>query len=353
MAAEIAIPASARGGTSRTSAPAARAPGISQAYARSVRLRCVSVRVVSPSRSPTVTRAPNRAWSARRSAATSAALAPPETSPAGRSHRPPKSRPARDGRAGARPHLRHGARDRERAPRPAAPRARELRGAPFPARGAGVAHRAPRARGRGLRGTPSPELHERLVEVARPIRRDEVARRAPRAAAATPARRLAVDAKSRARTRPRSRRPPRAGSAKAMLATAPAVYGPNPGSARSASSEAGQPAVARERRARRGEQVPGARVVAEAAPEREDLVLWRRRERRQRRESRDEPRVVRDHRRDLRLLQHHLREPDAVRVRAVLREAPRQARGGRRRTRRGGGGGARRGGRTGRARGAA
>jgi hypothetical protein len=82
--------------------------------------------------------------------------------------------------------------------------------------------------------------------------------------------------------------------------------------------------VARVSLASGSQEIPAARVVPEAAPEREHLVLLRVRERRERREAGDEPREVRHDRRHLRLLQHHLGEPDAVRIRTALREPPRQ-----------------------------
>ena len=69
-------------------------------------------------------------------------------------------------------------------------------------------------------------------------------------------------------------------------------------------------------------QVASARVVAEPAPEREHVVHVGGGERGDRRKAREEALVVRQHRRDLRLLQHDLREPDAI---GVARALPGQA----------------------------
>ena len=279
---------------------------------------------------PTATRGAEALARARdRSAAARTSAPTPVTSAAGRSHSPPRSP--------------RGARrtSSERAVRGSATRARERRpaGGRPPPRGRELARRAPpraprsaprraasRSAGAGLRQTSRAELHERLV---RSRRADPAGRALPRAPSSVRcASRARRDRPPREEPREHARDVPvhgrRAGSAKAMLATAPAVYGPKPGSARSASSDAGSPpwrASAARAAARRFRH---ARVVAEAAPEREDLVVLRGRERLERGEPREEALVVRDDRRDLRLLQHHLRDPDAVRVRAVLREAPRE-----------------------------
>ena len=68
-------------------------------------------------------------------------------------------------------------------------------------------------------------------------------------------------------------------------------------------------------------EVARAAVVAEAAPRREHVARLGRRQRAHVAEARDEALVVRAHGRDLGLLQHDLREPDAVRV---ARPLPRQ-----------------------------
>lgn len=68
-------------------------------------------------------------------------------------------------------------------------------------------------------------------------------------------------------------------------------------------------------------EVPRARVVAEAGPRGEHVVERRRRERTHRRELGHPALPVRDHGGDARLLEHHLRHPDRVRV---ARAPPRQ-----------------------------
>ncbi len=60
-------------------------------------------------------------------------------------------------------------------------------------------------------------------------------------------------------------------------------------------------------------QIPRPRVVPQARPQMQHLVERRRRQRLHIRKPRHEPLVVRNHRGDLRLLQHHLRHPHAVR----------------------------------------
>jgi hypothetical protein len=70
--------------------------------------------------------------------------------------------------------------------------------------------------------------------------------------------------------------------------------------------------------ARRVAQVPPARVIAQAAPEPQHLVLGSSRERCHVREARKETLVIGDHRGNLGLLQHDFREPDAVRIACVL-----------------------------------
>ena len=61
-------------------------------------------------------------------------------------------------------------------------------------------------------------------------------------------------------------------------------------------------------------KIPGARVVPQAAPEREHVVERRRGQGTQRGKPRQEALVVGDHDLHSRLLQHHFADPDAVRV---------------------------------------
>ena len=68
-------------------------------------------------------------------------------------------------------------------------------------------------------------------------------------------------------------------------------------------------------------QVAGAGVIAEAGPEVQHFVDGRVGQRHDVRKARNETLEVRDHRRDLRLLQHDLRHPHAVRRTVAL---PRQ-----------------------------
>src|SRR5260221_313434 len=70
--------------------------------------------------------------------------------------------------------------------------------------------------------------------------------------------------------------------------------------------------------ARGAMQVARARVVAQAAPKRENLAFVGGRERAERRKASDEALEIRQRRGDLRLLQHDLGEPDAVGVARVL-----------------------------------
>ena len=81
-------------------------------------------------------------------------------------------------------------------------------------------------------------------------------------------------------------------------------------------------AVLRHHDLRAAVQVAGAAVVAEAAPEREHLVERRRGQARHVGKALEKARVVGQHRGHLRLLQHDLGQPDAVRIARVL---PRQA----------------------------
>ena len=59
-------------------------------------------------------------------------------------------------------------------------------------------------------------------------------------------------------------------------------------------------------------------VVAQAAPQREHASIGARGERAHVGKRREEAHVVRQHRRDLRLLQHDLGQPDAIRIARVL-----------------------------------
>ena len=131
-------------------------------------------------------------------------------------------------------------------------------------------------------------------------------------------------AKRRERTRATFPSTAAAGSPKAMEATAPAVYGPNPGSARRAGERGGQAAVPPQRQAGRRQEVAAAGVVAEAAPGGEHLVVPGGGQRPERGPALDEAQVVRDRRQDPRLLEHHLGEPYAVRIGSARRGAPGQ-----------------------------
>ena len=75
------------------------------------------------------------------------------------------------------------------------------------------------------------------------------------------------------------------------------------------------PAVLADDRAGRRVELAGPAVVAQPLPQLEDLGLVRLGQRLDRREPREEPLEVGDHRRDRRLHQHHLRDQDAVRDR--------------------------------------
>ena len=109
---------------------------------------------------------------------------------------------------------------------------------------------------------------------------------------------------------------------KAKARIAAAVYGPTPGSPRSAGEIAGQhAAVEVAHRAREAVQAHRAAVVAEALPRSNDVAGRRRCQLRERPKGRDEPFERRDDAIDLGLLQHELADHDAIR-RAV--GAPRQ-----------------------------
>jgi hypothetical protein len=74
-------------------------------------------------------------------------------------------------------------------------------------------------------------------------------------------------------------------------------------------------------RAGRGMKVMCAPVIAESAPVREHARERCGRQHADRRKRHDDTQVIRQHRRDLRLLQHHLGQPDAI---SVARALPRQ-----------------------------
>src|SRR5262249_53595974 len=77
-------------------------------------------------------------------------------------------------------------------------------------------------------------------------------------------------------------------------------------------------AVLRDYLARRAMREMCAAVVAEAAPQFEHALDWRCRKARHVRKRGEEALVIWDHGRDLRLLQHDLGEPDAVRIARTL-----------------------------------
>ena len=71
-------------------------------------------------------------------------------------------------------------------------------------------------------------------------------------------------------------------------------------------------AVLRDQYFRAGLQVARARVITQARPKMQHLIQRRRGQRCTSRKTRHEALVVRDHRRHLRLLQHHLRDPHPI-----------------------------------------
>ena len=77
-------------------------------------------------------------------------------------------------------------------------------------------------------------------------------------------------------------------------------------------------AMLRDDRARRFVQVMRAAVVTEAAPQREHVVERRAAERRTSGYAGEKRERSTEHRRDLRLLQHDLRKPDAIRIARLL-----------------------------------
>ena len=103
---------------------------------------------------------------------------------------------------------------------------------------------------------------------------------------------------------------------KASAAIAAAVERPMPGSVASVAASRGKvAAVLGDHTLRRGVQMMRAAVIAQATPQREHAIDRRGGERAHIGERLDEAQEVRDHRRHLRLLQHDLRQPDAVRDR--------------------------------------
>ena len=147
--------------------------------------------------------------------------------------------------------------------------------------------------------------------------------------------RLAPAATARARAPPRARSSPKPStrvstrltlpsriatrSPKQKAAIAAAVERPMPGSSASAAALRGKsPPCSATTDLRAAVQVARAAVVAEAAPQREHVVERRGGERAHVGKAGQEARVVVEHRRHLRLLQHDLRQPDAVRVAAAL-----------------------------------
>ena len=148
------------------------------------------------------------------------------------------------------------------------------------------------------------ELHRGLVEVA---------------CGAPPGSSAAGSARRRAATRRTFVSTAATRSPNANDATAAAVYGPTPGSARRPRLSRG-PAVARDDRAGRP-QPQRALVVAQADPLGEDLRRRRGGERLRGRPARHPALVALEHARDLRLLRHELRDEDRV---GIARAPPRQ-----------------------------
>ena len=99
-----------------------------------------------------------------------------------------------------------------------------------------------------------------------------------------------------------------------------------PGSARSSASLARKmSAVALDHGFGAGVQVAGAGVIAEAGPDAQHILEFRRGKRAHIGPAFEESRVVRRDGPDGRLLQHDLGQPDVIRVRALARRrAPRQ-----------------------------
>ncbi len=94
---------------------------------------------------------------------------------------------------------------------------------------------------------------------------------------------------------------------------APAVERPMPGNAINASSVARQFGLVFVDDSSGGRvQIAPARVVAETGPQVQHVVELRARQRADVGEARDEPLEVRNHGRDLRLLQHHFGDPHAI-----------------------------------------
>ncbi len=120
----------------------------------------------------------------------------------------------------------------------------------------------------------------------------------------------------------RCRRGSRRAAPNANAAIAAAVVRPMPGSVASVSTSRGNsPPMLGDDRLRRRMQVMRAAVVAESAPVLEHAIVRRGGQRAHVGERGEKALVVRDDRRDLRLLQHDLGQPDPVRVARAL---PRQ-----------------------------
>ena len=184
----------------------------------------------------------------------------------------------------------------------------------------GAARGSARAAGRpgrpGLRGRADgrAELHERLVPVAGALAVEQLLGEVVvgRRRAGTRARAARRGGRARGA---RCRRPPAAAGRGRSRARRSRCRGPTPGTASAASSVLGKTAaVALGDVLGAAVQVAGAVVVAEARPRGEHVLLRLLGEGRERREAREEGLVVGHRRLDRGLLQHHLGDPDAVRV---------------------------------------
>jgi hypothetical protein len=185
-------------------------------------------------------------------------------------------------------------------------------------RGAQVAHRAEQAARRARDADRRPEVHQALRVRLDAARRQERRRRVPQLALAPASARSPPNASTRASTRLTlpSRIATRSPNENAAIAAA--VERPMPGQRREPLARARElGAVLGDDRLRGAMQVAGPAVVAEPAPEREHVVERRRGERAHVGKAGDEALEVAEHGRDLRLLQHHLGEPDAVRIAAL------------------------------------
>lgn len=206
------------------------------------------------------------------------------------------------------------------------PRRRAPRGADrLRVRAAVGAQRAARAVGRRFGAQRRAELHHRLVEVTRAVGVHQLGREPPKqldalrrlwvgadgAQARDDADHVAVHERHRLVVHDRRDRPRRVG-ADAL-------------DARPAGGALGRQAVARARDLLRAlEQKGGAAVVAEARPHRAHLIDRRARQRADRREGIHPPAEVGHDPLDLRLLQHHLGHPHAVRPLRALSAAERR-----------------------------